>query len=66
MVTAIGFNPDSNIGVIASSYLDGELVLIDSFDDQELESFRADCHTLAAKQWTLTRRWRWGWNSPGL
>ena len=48
MVTAIVFNPNPNIGLIASSYLDGELVLIDPFDDRELESFRADCHTLAA------------------
>ena len=48
MVTAIVFNPNPNIGLIASSYLDGELVLIDPFNDQELKSFRADCHTLAA------------------
>lgn len=48
MVTALVFNPNPNIGLLAASYLDGELVLIDPFNDQELESFRADCHTLAA------------------
>lgn len=47
MVTALIFNPNPNIGLLAASYLDGELVLVDPFNDQELESFRADCHTLA-------------------
>ena len=48
MVTALVFNPNPDIGLIAASYLDGELVLVDPFNDQELESFRAHCHTLAA------------------
>lgn len=48
MVTALVFNPNPNIGLLAASYLDGELVLLDPFNDQDLESFRADCHTLAA------------------
>ena len=48
VVTALVFNPNSNIGLLVASYLDGELVLIDPFDDQELENFRAHCHTLAA------------------
>lgn len=48
MVTALVFNPNPNIGLLVASYLDGELVLLDPFNDQELESFRADCHTLAA------------------
>ena len=48
MVTALVFNPNPNIGLLAASYLDGQLVLIDPFNDQELESLRADCHTLAA------------------
>ena len=47
-VTALVLNPNPNIGLLAASYLDGELVLVDPFSDQELESFRADCHTLAA------------------
>lgn len=48
VVTALVFNPNPNIGLLAASYLDGELVLLDPFNDQELESFRANCHTLAA------------------
>jgi WD40 repeat protein len=48
MVTALVFNPNPNIGLLAASYLDGELVLLDPFSDQELESFRAGCQTLAA------------------
>lgn len=48
LVTALVFNPNSSIGLLAASYLDGELVLLDPFQDQALESFRADCHTLAA------------------
>lgn len=48
MITALVFNPNPNIGLLAASYLDGELVLLDPFNDQELEGFRADCHTLAA------------------
>ena len=48
LVTALVFNPNPSIGLLAVSYLDGELVLLDPFDDQDLESFRADCHTLTA------------------
>ncbi len=48
LVTALVFNPNPTIGLLAASYLDVELVLLDPFDDQDLESFRADCHTLAA------------------
>lgn len=48
VVTALVLNPNPDIGLLAASYLDGELVLLDPFNDQELESFRANCHTLAA------------------
>jgi WD40 repeat protein len=48
VVSALVFNPNVNIGLLAVSYLDGELALLDPFADQELESFRANCHTLAA------------------
>jgi WD40 repeat protein len=48
LVTAIVFNPNPAIGLLAATYLDGELVLLDPFDNLELKSFRADCHTLAA------------------
>ena len=47
-VTALVFNPNPAIGLLVASYLDGDLVLLDPFDDQDLESFRANCHTLAA------------------
>ncbi|KAL9611229.1 MAG: hypothetical protein Q9167_004112 [Letrouitia subvulpina] len=47
-ITALVFNPNPEINLLVASYLDGELVLLDPFNDQELESFRADCHVLAA------------------
>lgn len=47
-VTALVFNPNPAISLLAVSYLDGELVLLDPFNDHELASFRAECHTLAA------------------
>ena len=48
VVSAIVFNPNINCCLIAVSYLDGELVLIDPLADKELESLHANCHTLAA------------------
>ena len=48
MVTALIFNPNPSIDILVASYLDGELVLLDPFDDRVLSSFRAHCHTLAA------------------
>jgi len=48
LVTALVFNPNPAIGLLAVSYLDGELALLDPFQDQDLQSLRADCHTLAA------------------
>lgn len=48
MVTALVLNPNPNIGLLAASYLDGELVILDPFDDHEIEKTRANCHTLAA------------------
>ncbi|TVY71558.1 Vegetative incompatibility protein HET-E-1 [Lachnellula suecica] len=48
VVSALVFNPNINTGLLAVSYLDGELVLVDPFSDQELESVHANCHTLAA------------------
>ena len=46
MVTALVLNPNPSIDLLAASYLDGELVIIDPFDDRDLESLRAHCHTL--------------------
>ena len=48
VVSALVFNPNVNFCLIAVSYLDGELVLIDPLADQELEKLHANCHTLAA------------------
>ena len=48
IVTALIFNPNPSVEIIATSYLDGELVLLDPFDDHVLASSRANCHTLAA------------------
>ena len=48
MVTALVFNPNPNIELLVTSYLDGDLVLLNPFNDQQVESFRANCHTLAA------------------
>jgi WD40 repeat protein len=46
-VTALVFNPNPTIDLLVASYLDGELVLLNPFHDQILESHRANCHTLA-------------------
>ncbi|KAI0813427.1 NACHT and WD domain protein [Xylaria sp. FL0064] len=48
MVTSMIFNPASTIELMAVSYLDGELALLDPFRDLELTRLRANCHTLAA------------------
>ncbi|KAI0834348.1 WD40 repeat-like protein [Hypoxylon sp. FL0890] len=48
LVTALVFNPNKTIGLLVASYLDGELALVDPFNDQEIEKTRANCHTLAA------------------
>ncbi|RFU34960.1 hypothetical protein B7463_g1349, partial [Scytalidium lignicola] len=47
-ITALLFNPNPAIELLVISYLDGLLVLLDPFNDQELMSFRANCHVLAA------------------
>ncbi|KAH3561212.1 hypothetical protein KXW20_002609 [Aspergillus fumigatus] len=47
-VTALVFNPNPAIDLLVVSYLDGELVLLNPFDDQTLESRHANCHTLAS------------------
>ncbi|KAJ2994689.1 hypothetical protein NUW58_g1486 [Xylaria curta] len=48
MVSSMVFNPISTIELLAVSYLDGELALLDPFGDLELARLRANCHTLAA------------------
>ncbi len=47
-IVALLFNPNAAIELLAASYLDGELVIIDPFSDRELEKQRVSCHTLAA------------------
>ncbi|KAF4175888.1 hypothetical protein CNMCM8694_002812 [Aspergillus lentulus] len=47
-VTVLVFNPNPAIDLLVASYLDGELVLLNPFEDQTLESRRANCHTLAS------------------
>ncbi|KAK1238854.1 hypothetical protein MKX08_005915 [Trichoderma sp. CBMAI-0020] len=46
VVVALAFNPNSDIKLLAIAYLDGDLALLDPFADQQLECFRANCHTL--------------------
>ena len=48
LVTALVLNPNKAIELLVASYLDGELVLIDPFNDQEIEKIHVNCHTLAA------------------
>jgi WD40 repeat protein/nucleoside-triphosphatase THEP1 len=48
LVTALVFNPISALELLAVSYLDGELVLLDPFNDETLETVRANCPKLAA------------------
>ena len=47
-VTALVFNPNPSITILAVSYLDGELVLLDPLEDKILENSRENCHTLAS------------------
>lgn len=47
-VVSVLMNPNPNIELLAASYLDGELAIIDPFADIEVEKQRVNCHTLAA------------------
>ncbi|ORY66267.1 NACHT and WD domain protein [Pseudomassariella vexata] len=47
-ITALCFNPNPDIELLAVSYLDGTLVLLNPFDDLELDRSHANCHTLAS------------------
>ncbi|PYH86403.1 NACHT and WD domain protein [Aspergillus uvarum CBS 121591] len=48
LVTAVVFNPNSAIDRLVASYLDGELILMNPFQDEAISSVRANCHTLTA------------------
>ena len=45
---ALQFNPNKTIELLAASYLDGDLVILDPFNDIEIERQRMECHTLTA------------------
>ena len=47
-VVDLVFNPNIAMELLAATYQDGDLLLIDPFNNQTLKHFRADCHTLAA------------------
>ncbi|GAB1314257.1 hypothetical protein MFIFM68171_04467 [Madurella fahalii] len=47
-VLALQFNPNPSIELLAVSYLDGDLTIVDPFEDIEIERRRVICHTLAA------------------
>lgn len=47
-VVDLVFNPNVAVELLAATYQDGDLVLLDPFNDQTLKRFRANCHTLAA------------------
>ncbi|KAL8408691.1 hypothetical protein RB594_007225 [Gaeumannomyces avenae] len=43
----MAFNPNPNIELLVVAYLDGDLALLDLFDDRQIECFRADVQSLA-------------------
>ncbi|KAK4198284.1 hypothetical protein QBC40DRAFT_331593 [Triangularia verruculosa] len=47
-IQALQINPNSDIELLAASYLDGDLVILDPFSNREMERKRACCHTLGA------------------
>ncbi|KAL2842498.1 hypothetical protein BJX68DRAFT_270673 [Aspergillus pseudodeflectus] len=48
VVTALAFNANPDISLLAVAYLDGDLALLDPFADEQLECFRANCQTLCS------------------
>ncbi|KAH7309620.1 hypothetical protein B0I35DRAFT_84523 [Stachybotrys elegans] len=48
LVVCLCFNPNPSIGLLAVTYLDGDLAVLDPFTDEQLVCFRANCQTLAA------------------
>ena len=48
LVTALVFNPSPALELLIVSYLDGDLVLLDPFNDETLQTVRANCPKLAA------------------
>jgi WD40 repeat protein len=48
VVTALAFNANPDISLLAVAYLDGDLALLDPFANEQLECFRANCQTLCS------------------
>lgn len=48
VVVSLVFNPNPDISLLAVTYLDGDLALLDPFSNRQLECFRASCQVLAA------------------
>ncbi|OAG43151.1 hypothetical protein AYO21_02437 [Fonsecaea monophora] len=48
LVTSLSFNPNPDIRLLAVSYLDGQLALLDPFEEKEVECFRANCRALTS------------------
>ncbi|GAP85781.2 putative NACHT and WD domain protein [Rosellinia necatrix] len=48
MITSMVFNPVPTLELLVASYSDGEMVLLDPFNDTELARVRAGCHALTA------------------
>lgn len=48
VVVSLVFNPNPDIRLLAVTYLDGDLALLDPFLDRQLECSRANCQALAA------------------
>lgn len=47
-VVSLVFNRDPSVALLAATYLDGNLALLDPLEDRELECLHADCQALAA------------------
>ncbi|KAL8297560.1 hypothetical protein RB600_002517 [Gaeumannomyces tritici] len=47
VVVTMAFDPNPNIELLVVAYLDGDLALLDLFDDRQIECFRADVQSLA-------------------
>lgn len=48
LVTSLAFNPNPNVELLAVCYLDGELVIINPFTDEEVQKCRANCPSIVA------------------
>jgi WD40 repeat protein len=49
-VTSLAFNPNPNLSLLAVTYLDGDLAIVDPISNEQFECFRANCQMLAASR----------------